>query len=61
MTENLVYIEVTGDEQQTLVIRKETNGDVIDEHLISSEKGKLIQNRHHTRDRSKGLKSLNNA
>lgn len=58
MTENLVWVEVTGDEQQTLVIRKEANGEIIAEHIISSEKGKLIQNRHHTRDRSKGVEEL---
>lgn len=58
MTENLVWIEVTDDEQQTLMIRKEANGEIIAEHIISLEKGKLIQNRHHTRDRSKGVEEL---
>ena len=58
MSENLVWIEATGEEQKTLVIRREVNGEVIAEHLISSEKGKLIQNRHHTRDRSKGVEEL---
>ena len=57
-TENLVWIEVTGDAQRMLVIRKEVNGEIIAEHIISSEKGKLIQNRHHTRDRSKGIEEL---
>ncbi|MDF1511764.1 IS21 family transposase, partial [Robertmurraya sp. DFI.2.37] len=55
---NLVWIETTGEEQKTLVIRRKVNGEVIAEHLISSEKGKLIQNRHHTRDRSKGVEEL---
>lgn len=58
MSENLVWIEVTDDEQQTLVIRKEANGEIITEHFVSLEKGKLIQNRHHTRDRSKGVEEL---
>jgi hypothetical protein len=40
------------------VIRKEANGEIITEHIISAEKGKLIQNRHHTRDRSKGIEEL---
>lgn len=57
-SENLVWIETTGEEQKTLVIRRKVNGEVIAEHLISSEKGKLIQNRHHTRDRSKGVEEL---
>lgn len=60
MTENLVWIEVIGEEPTTLVIRKEANGEVIAEHIISAEKGKLIQNRHHTRDRSKGVEELKN-
>ncbi|WP_197205645.1 IS21 family transposase [Cytobacillus firmus] len=58
MSENLVWIEVKEENQKTLVIRREANGEVIAEHVISSEKGKLIQNRHHTRDRSKGIKEL---
>jgi superfamily II helicase len=58
MTENLVWIEVSNGEQQTLVIRKEANGEIITEHFISSEKGKLIQNRYHTRDRLKGIEEL---
>ncbi|WP_299095718.1 IS21 family transposase [uncultured Metabacillus sp.] len=58
MSENLVWIEVKDEDEKTLVIRRETKGEVIAEHIISSEKGKLIQNRHHTRDRSKGVKEL---
>jgi transposase len=57
MSENLVWIEIREDDQ-ALIIRKEANGEVIGEHMISSEKGKLIQNRHHTRDRSKGVEEL---
>ncbi|WP_371017948.1 IS21 family transposase [Pseudalkalibacillus sp. JSM 102089] len=57
-SENLVLIELKGDEQQTLVIRKESKGEVIAEHEISLEKGKLIQNRNHIRDRSKGIEEF---
>jgi len=42
MGENLVWIEAKYEEQKTLVIRREANGEVIAEHLISAEKGKLI-------------------
>jgi hypothetical protein len=58
MSENLVWIEIGKEDHNALVIRKEANGEVIAEHMISSEKGKLIQNRHHTRDRSKGVEEL---
>ncbi|RFU69981.1 IS21 family transposase [Peribacillus saganii] len=57
-SENLVLIEVKGAEQQTLVIRKQAEGEIIAEHGISLEKGKLIQNRNHTRDRSKGIEEF---
>ncbi|MEL3961093.1 IS21 family transposase [Lysinibacillus endophyticus] len=57
-SENLVLIEVKGREQQTLVIRKQAEGEIIAEHGISVEKGKLIQNRNHTRDRSKGIEEF---
>ncbi|WP_106406276.1 IS21 family transposase [Bacillus marinisedimentorum] len=56
--ENLVLIEVTGEEQQTLVIRKGAESEIIAEHGISLEKGKLIQNRNHTRNRSKGIEEF---
>lgn len=56
--ENHVLIEVTGDEQQTLIIRKQAGSEIIAEHSISFEKGKLIQNRNHTRDRSKGVEEF---
>lgn len=57
-SENLVLIEVKGREQQSLVIRKQAEGEIIAEHGISLEKGKLIQNRNHTRDRSKGIEEF---
>ncbi|VXB70822.1 transposase [Bacillus sp. 349Y] len=58
MSENLVWIEVRTGGTPTLVIRREAQGEIIAEHLISVEKGKLIQNRHHTRDRSKDVEEL---
>ncbi|MGA9287427.1 MAG: IS21 family transposase [Anaerobacillus sp.] len=57
-SENLVFIEVKGEEKQTLVIRKQAVGEPIAEHAISLGKGKLIQNRNHTRDRSKGIEEF---
>lgn len=57
-SENLVWIEIREEDHNALIIRKEANGEVIAEHRISSEKGKLIQNRHHTRDRSKGVEEF---
>ncbi|MEK4714106.1 IS21 family transposase [Sporosarcina sp. FSL K6-5500] len=56
--ENQVVLDIQGEQQDTLVIRKQSNGEVLAEHQISSEKGKLIQNRNHTRDRSKGIEEL---
>jgi transposase len=57
-SDNQVFIELELNEPQTLVIRKQLDGDVIAEHSLSSEKGKLIQNRNHTRDRSKGIEEF---
>lgn len=57
-SDNQVFIEVKPGERQTLVIRKELEGELIAEHSISTEKGKLIQNRNHTRDRSKGIEEF---
>jgi len=48
-----VLIEVK--DENRLVIRKETDGDIIANHLISAERGKLIQATQHVRDRSKGI------
>ncbi|WP_156847971.1 IS21 family transposase [Marinococcus halotolerans] len=56
--ENLVVIEVNEHEPKTLVIRPSLEGDIIAKHECSTEKGKLIQNRHHIRDRSQGLGEL---
>jgi transposase len=48
-----VYIEAT--DENHLVIREEKDGHAIADHKISLEKGKLIQDRQHTRDRTKGI------
>lgn len=48
-----VYIEVT--DKNHLLVREEKEGSVIADHIISQEKGKLIQDRQHTRDRTKGI------
>ena len=58
LPENQVVLDIQGEQQDTLIIRKQSNGEVLAEHQISSEKGKLIQNRNHTRDRSKGIEEL---
>ncbi|GFZ91959.1 hypothetical protein GCM10010978_32880 [Compostibacillus humi] len=48
-----VFIEVT--EEGYLFIREEKEGPVIANHRLSHEKGKLIQDTQHTRDRTKGI------
>lgn len=58
LPKNQVFLDVQDKQQNTLIIRKEPNGEVLAKHQISSEKGKLIQNRSHTRDRSKGIEEL---
>jgi len=56
--DNQVFLEIQGEDVNVLVIRKQPDGDIIAEHQISFEKGKLIKNRNHTRDRSKGIEEL---
>ena len=53
--ENKVFIEIQEDE---LTIRATPDGDVLAKHRISLGKGKLIKNRHHSRDRSKGIQAF---
>ena len=48
-----VFIEIS--DQNELIIREESNGAIIAKHTLSIEKGKLIQDSQHTRDRSKGI------
>lgn len=40
------------------IISRETNGDELPSIWLVQKKGKFIQNRHHTRDRSKGINEL---
>ncbi|MGW5984208.1 IS21 family transposase, partial [Bacillus mycoides] len=58
VSDNEVFIEVTSSQPPTLIIRKQLDGEVIAEHSISNEKGKLIQHLHHIRDRSKGIEEF---
>lgn len=53
-----MFIEIKDGEHETLLIRKQPNGEVIAEHQISADKGKLIKKRNHTRDRSKGIEEF---
>lgn len=55
---NTVWIEVSGTHDDKLIIRSDKNGNVLAEHTISHEKGVLIKNRNHSRDRSKGIERL---
>jgi hypothetical protein len=48
-----VYVSTTDDDR--LIIRERIGGPIIAEHTISQGKGKLIQDRQHTRDRTKGI------
>jgi len=48
-----VFIEAT--DEGYLLIRGEKEGPTIAEHKISHQKGKLIQDTQHTRDRTKGI------
>lgn len=51
-----VFIHKT--EENKLVIYLKESGEILATHPISFEKGKLIQNRSHQRDRSKGIQEL---
>lgn len=50
---NQVYVSETSEGQ--LIIRESAEGPEIAKHLIHKGKGKLIQDRQHTRDRTKGI------
>lgn len=51
--DKVVYIEIT--DTNRLLIREQSDGPAISDHQISLEKGKLIQDTQHTRDRTKGI------
>lgn len=57
---NQVFLEIKGSNNKQLVIRSSKNREVIAKHTISKEKGILIKNRNHGRDRSKGIEALKN-
>ena len=56
---NTVAIEIKEDKsgQKRLIIRKDPSGEVLANHHLESSTGKLIKNRNHGRDRSKGIQS----
>ena len=56
---NLVYIEMAVDEsnQQQLVIKRSPEGEILAKHRLELAKGKLVKNRNHERDRSKGIQA----
>lgn len=51
-----VFIEIKDDER--LIIRLSPTGETIAEHTICREKGKLIKNKNHARDRSRTIETL---
>lgn len=53
--EKQVFLEIAGDK---LFIRRLSDGEPIAEHVICKEKGKLIKNRNHGRDRSSQVAEL---
>lgn len=53
-----VYLSITEDSR--LIIQEDSNGPIIAEHELAVGKGKLIQDRQHTRDRSRGIKEYMN-
>lgn len=51
--DKLVYLAITND--GCLVIHDKASGNVIAEHKLAIGRGKLVQDRNHTRDRSRGI------
>lgn len=51
--DKVVYLTITNDSY--LVIHDKVAGNVIAEHKLATCKGKLVQDRNHTRDRSRGI------
>lgn len=51
---NTVYIQVR---EMELIIRATPEGDVLAKHILCLGTGQLIKNRHHSRDRSKGIRA----
>lgn len=57
---NSVVIEIQGEKMQEkiLLIKSGIDGDVLARHVLSLEKGRLIKNKNHQRDRSKGIEAF---
>lgn len=51
---NTVYVEVR---EKELIIKATPEGDVLAKHTLCLGTGQLIKNRHHSRDRSKGIQA----
>lgn len=56
---NTVAIEIKEDtnDQERLIIRKQPDGEILANHPLETSTGKLIKNKNHGRDRSKGIQS----
>ncbi|CAH0347775.1 IS21 family transposase [Bacillus sp. CECT 9360] len=52
--DNTVFIEII---EKDLIIRATPKGEILATHRLSQGKGELIKNRHHSRDRSKGIQA----
>ena len=55
-----MFLEIKGSNKKKLVIRSSKNREVTAKDIISKEKGILIKNRNHGRDRPKGIEALKN-
>lgn len=55
---NQVLLEFQGNPPEFMIIRKQPYGEKIAEHRICNDKGKLIKNRNHSRDRSKDTEEM---
>lgn len=56
---NTVSIEIHQDDNnhQQLIIKRSPDGEILAKHPLEKAKGKLIKNRNHGRDRSKGIQA----
>lgn len=52
--DNKVFIEI---KEKELIIKKQSQGEILARHILSIGKGELIKNRQHSRDRSKGIQA----
>lgn len=54
----VIDIQEDDDDRNILIIRTSNDGDVLARHELSTEKGQLIKNKDHQRDRSKGIQAF---